>query len=238
MANYPVVQDANNDIGLVAGQFTDQLQNPNDPPSVIPAAWANMLTEEILAVIAAASITPDEADTVQLRNAINQLISQAVSNEAQARSGADNTEAQARASADTALNDLISQEAADRAQADTALSGLISQEATDRANAIANAFSISNGGGTSGYIIFNAQAATSTRFMLCWGTAGTSFNISDWINFPLTFADVASVQLTQSSNSRTYENLRVTTLENSRFSARNAGLGRRESLNYIAWGLV
>ncbi|MNZ17269.1 hypothetical protein D3C78_342570 [compost metagenome] len=57
-----------------AGRFTDGDPAAGIPPSRDPASWANAVTEEILAVVRAAGITPDEHIHTQLLEAIRELI--------------------------------------------------------------------------------------------------------------------------------------------------------------------
>lgn len=66
------------EIGLVGGKFTDGNPGGGVPASIDPAAWANAVTDEILAVIVLAGDTPDEGDNTQLSQAIAALIAAAV----------------------------------------------------------------------------------------------------------------------------------------------------------------
>ncbi|WP_053268353.1 hypothetical protein [Pseudomonas chlororaphis] len=56
--------------GLVNGQFVDENPLTGTPGSLIPADWGNGVTQEILNVIKAAELTPDEVKTDQLLLAI------------------------------------------------------------------------------------------------------------------------------------------------------------------------
>lgn len=60
-------------IGLVDGRFVDENQTTGQPGSLIPAAWANALMTELLAVIKAAGIVPSEEDNAQLLRAIQTM---------------------------------------------------------------------------------------------------------------------------------------------------------------------
>lgn len=60
-------------IGLVGGKFVDEDQLVGTPGSLIPAQWGNAVTEEILNVIVAGGLTPDEADNAQLLAAIKSV---------------------------------------------------------------------------------------------------------------------------------------------------------------------
>ncbi len=60
-------------VGLVNGKFTDGDPDGGIPPSRDIAAWGNAVTEELLAVITAAGITPDENDTAQLLTALVEM---------------------------------------------------------------------------------------------------------------------------------------------------------------------
>lgn len=57
-------------VGLVGGKFVDEDQGVGQIGSLIPAAWGNAVTDELLAVIAGAGFTPDEEDNGQLARAI------------------------------------------------------------------------------------------------------------------------------------------------------------------------
>lgn len=60
-------------IGLVDGRFVDENTTTGQPGSLIPAAWANSLMAELLGLITAAGMAPDEADTTQLVKAVRLL---------------------------------------------------------------------------------------------------------------------------------------------------------------------
>ncbi|WP_152978723.1 hypothetical protein [Pseudomonas mediterranea] len=64
--------------GLVNGKFVDENPVTGTPGSLIPAQWGNSVTEEVLNVIASASITPDEDNNTQLLAAINAKIAAAI----------------------------------------------------------------------------------------------------------------------------------------------------------------
>lgn len=57
-------------VGLVNGQFVDEDPVAGKPGSLIPAAWGNGVTQEILSVVQAAGMTPNEANTHQLLDAL------------------------------------------------------------------------------------------------------------------------------------------------------------------------
>lgn len=61
-------------VGLVAGKFIDEDPLAATPGSLIPSAWGNSVTLELLEVIEAAGLTPDEDDNTQLNAAIDQKI--------------------------------------------------------------------------------------------------------------------------------------------------------------------
>lgn len=61
-------------VGLVNGGFVDENPLAGTPGSLIPAAWGNSVTQEILNAIKAAGLTPDEARTDQLASAIGALV--------------------------------------------------------------------------------------------------------------------------------------------------------------------
>ncbi|SDW35537.1 hypothetical protein SAMN05444064_10321 [Pseudomonas syringae] len=57
-------------VGLVSGKFVDENPATGTPGSLIPAAWGNAVTQEILNVIQGAGLVPNEADVTQLHRAI------------------------------------------------------------------------------------------------------------------------------------------------------------------------
>jgi len=60
-------------VGLVNNQFVDEDPVNGTPGSLIPAAWGNAVTKELLAVIEAAGQAPSEANVAQLLLAIRIL---------------------------------------------------------------------------------------------------------------------------------------------------------------------
>lgn len=63
-------------VGLVDGKFIDEDAIAGTPGSLIPSAWGNAVTQEILKVIQEAGLDPDEDDNAQLNAAIDQKISE------------------------------------------------------------------------------------------------------------------------------------------------------------------
>ncbi|MEW9901652.1 phage tail protein [Pseudomonas putida] len=61
--------------GLVSGKFVDEDPVAGTPGSLIPADWANALMDELLGIISAAGLSPDEADHTQLVRAIQSMAS-------------------------------------------------------------------------------------------------------------------------------------------------------------------
>lgn len=61
-------------VGLVNGQFVDEDPLAATPGSLIPSAWGNSITAEVLNVIEAAGLSPDENDLTQLLAAIEQRV--------------------------------------------------------------------------------------------------------------------------------------------------------------------
>ncbi|ROO38555.1 phage tail protein [Pseudomonas sp. 7SR1] len=59
--------------GLVNGKFVDENPLTGTPGSLIPAAWGNGVTQEILNVINAGELTPDETRNDQLLQAIQSV---------------------------------------------------------------------------------------------------------------------------------------------------------------------
>ena len=64
-------------VGLVNGKFVDENPANGTVGSLIPAAWGNAVTTELLNVIKAANLEPDEADLTQLATA-SRLLSRKV----------------------------------------------------------------------------------------------------------------------------------------------------------------
>lgn len=62
-------------VGLVNGKFVDEDQLAGKPGSLIPSAWGNAVTQEILSVIASTGVAPDEARLDQLLVAIDKKVS-------------------------------------------------------------------------------------------------------------------------------------------------------------------
>jgi hypothetical protein len=61
------------DVGLVGGRFVDENPATGEVGSLIPSAWSNAVTLEILNVIQAAGQNPDEADLTQLLKAVRKI---------------------------------------------------------------------------------------------------------------------------------------------------------------------
>ncbi|MDH0730989.1 hypothetical protein N5F23_00310 [Pseudomonas sichuanensis] len=90
--------------GLVGGKFVDEDPVAGTPGSLIPAAWGNAVTDEIIAVIEAAGLAPEEEDSAQLVKAIRLLQQGAVGSYAP-DTGAANAYAAAYTPAVSALAD-------------------------------------------------------------------------------------------------------------------------------------
>lgn len=60
-------------VGLVDGKFVDENQATGQVGSLIPSGWGNAVTEELLNVIQAAGLEPDEAQKDQLLKAVRKL---------------------------------------------------------------------------------------------------------------------------------------------------------------------
>lgn len=91
-------------VGLVGGKFVDENPGAGTPGSLIPSAWGNAVTDELLAVIAGAALVPNEADMTQLLKAIR-LIVQGGAGGFAVDTGSANTYVVAYAPAITALAD-------------------------------------------------------------------------------------------------------------------------------------
>ncbi|MFJ4143535.1 phage tail protein [Pseudomonas sp. NPDC089734] len=61
-------------VGLVNGKFVDEDVVSGTPGSLIPASWGNGVTDELLAVIQAAQLDPNEEDLDQLLEAIRYIV--------------------------------------------------------------------------------------------------------------------------------------------------------------------
>lgn len=61
-------------VGLINGQFIDENMATGQPGSLIPSVWGNSVTHEILNVLAAAGVEPDEHKTNQLAEAISKIV--------------------------------------------------------------------------------------------------------------------------------------------------------------------
>lgn len=61
-------------VGLINGQFIDENTTTGQPGSLIPSVWGNSVTHEILSVLEAAGIKPDELKTNQLAEAISKIV--------------------------------------------------------------------------------------------------------------------------------------------------------------------
>lgn len=91
-------------VGLVGGKFVDENPGAGTPGSLIPSAWGNAVTDEVLAVIAGAGLVPSEADLTQLLRAIR-TIAQGGAGGFAVDTGGANTYVVAYAPAITALTD-------------------------------------------------------------------------------------------------------------------------------------
>lgn len=60
--------------GLVDGKFIDEDALTGTPGSLIPSAWGNAITLEVLNVIEGAGLTPDEDNNAQLLQAISSML--------------------------------------------------------------------------------------------------------------------------------------------------------------------
>ncbi|MGY1417443.1 hypothetical protein [Pseudomonas aeruginosa] len=61
-------------VGLVNGKFVDENQATGQVGSLIPSAWGNAVTDEILGVLALAGVAAVEGNNAQLRAAIQALL--------------------------------------------------------------------------------------------------------------------------------------------------------------------
>lgn len=61
-------------VGLVDGKFTDGNAAQGVPASRDPSAWANLVTDELLNVLTAGAVEPDETNNSQIVAAIQAII--------------------------------------------------------------------------------------------------------------------------------------------------------------------
>ena len=61
-------------VGLVGGKFVDEDPTAGTPGSLIPAQWGNAVTEEVLHVITAGGLVPDEGNNTQLLDSLSSII--------------------------------------------------------------------------------------------------------------------------------------------------------------------
>jgi hypothetical protein len=61
-------------VGLIDGQFIDENMSTGQPGSLIPSVWGNSVTHEILNVLVAGGVAPDEFKTNQLAEAIAKIV--------------------------------------------------------------------------------------------------------------------------------------------------------------------
>lgn len=67
-------------VGLVNGKFVDENPVAGTPGSLIPSAWGNSVTQEMLNVITAGGLVPAEADLSQLVTAIRSIVQASATN--------------------------------------------------------------------------------------------------------------------------------------------------------------
>lgn len=65
-------------VGLVNGRFVDEDLVAGKPGSLIVAQWANQVTDEVIAVIKDAGLSPKEADSTQLLQSIKLILGKSV----------------------------------------------------------------------------------------------------------------------------------------------------------------
>lgn len=92
-------------VGLVGGKFVDEDTASGTVGSLIPSAWGNAVTDELLGVIKAAGLVPSETDLNQLVKAIRGLTSSPVGS---VRNGRMNIAAQSASGTFTADEVIVS----------------------------------------------------------------------------------------------------------------------------------
>lgn len=80
-------------VGLVGGKFVDENPLTGTPGSLVPAQWGNAVTDEVLNVIIAAGLVPDELLNNQLAAAISVIIgaTRPLASQLEAEAGVDNS---------------------------------------------------------------------------------------------------------------------------------------------------
>ena len=71
-------------VGLVSGKFVDENTATGQVGSLVPSAWGNSVTDELLAVIRGGGLEPDETDLAQLFKAVKRISLAQGATEAQA----------------------------------------------------------------------------------------------------------------------------------------------------------
>lgn len=99
-------------VGLVDGKFIDEDAIAGTPGSLIPSAWGNAVTQEILKVIQEAGLDPDEDDNTQLNAAIDQKIAEitlSFASQAEAEAGESTDKAMSPLRVFQAINKIVKQ---------------------------------------------------------------------------------------------------------------------------------
>ena len=145
-------------IGLVDGKFIDENVQTGQQGSLIPAAWGNAVTDEILAVIAGAGLTPSESAYDQLLEAIETLIA----------SGAATYENSAAV--------LLADGVASAGARNTAARG-DHRHPTDNTSVVAPGFIMPFAGGVApaGWLKCNGAAVSRTAYAALFAAIGTTF---------------------------------------------------------------
>lgn len=163
-------------VGLVNGKFVDENPVTGMPGSLIPSAWGNAVTQEILACLEQAGIAPDEANNAQLKEAIAVIVAKD-----RADSFATQTQAETGTDAEKVMSPLrVFQAIAKRfVQATEAISGIARISTQGQVNSgvddgtivtpkkLRLGFVVSFN--TNGYIIFPAWLA---GIVIQWTTSG------------------------------------------------------------------
>jgi hypothetical protein len=189
-------------IGLVDGKFVDEDPLVGTPGSLIPSAWGNAVTEEMLAVITAAGLTPDEEDNTQLNAALGLIIdtrNQATSaSQAEAVAGTDNTKRMTPLRVFQAIAAVVAQatEAAFgwakiATQAQTNAGTDDSTIVTPKKNRAGFRILL----GANGYI---GLPTWLSGFLVQWGVANSNVNGIDGITLPTSHANLNYVVFCQS----------------------------------------
>jgi len=169
--------------GALAGFFQNAAPGPGVSTTYFDPDWCNAIQEELIAILAAASITPVKGTYNQVLAAVRALITTGTGAEATLRAAADAAEATARAAADAV--EATARAAADAAEAATRAAA-VSAEAAARAALFSTVNNVT-GSRTMGTLYTNTTGRP--MFVSAWGySTGASANLNVDVNGITTFS--------------------------------------------------